>query len=83
MDLSNANGTAVYRARRPRAEPLDRRGLHAELETHMSDQPPEPEPPPEEPYQLPGTEPAWEPATLPNRGLTAADAAAFLPKDIG
>jgi hypothetical protein len=40
------------------------------------------QPPPEEPYQIEGTEPAWEPATLPNRPLTAADAAPFVPKII-
>lgn len=40
------------------------------------------EPPPEEPCELPGTDPAWEPGTLPNRGLTAAGAACFVPKII-
>jgi hypothetical protein len=38
------------------------------------------EPPPEQPYELPGTQPAWEPATLPDRPLTAAAAACFVPK---
>ena len=42
----------------------------------------EPQPPPEQPYQLEGTEPAWEPDTLPNRPLTAAGAAPFVPKII-
>jgi hypothetical protein len=42
----------------------------------------DPQPPPEEPYELPGTEPAWEPATLPDRPLTAKDAAPLLAKDI-
>lgn len=40
------------------------------------------QPPPEEPYELPGTEPAWEPDMLPNRPLTAKDAAPFVPKVI-
>jgi hypothetical protein len=40
------------------------------------------EPPPEEPYELPGTTAAYEPSTLPNRPLTAADAAPFVPKII-
>lgn len=48
----------------------------------MSDQPPEPTPPNID-DDLPGTSPAWEPNTMPNRPLTAAAAAAFLPKDIG
>jgi hypothetical protein len=40
------------------------------------------EPPAEEPYSLPGTEPALEPDTLPDRPLTAAGAACFVPKII-
>jgi len=43
---------------------------------------PDPEPPPEEPYTLPGTTPAFEPATLPNRPVTATDAAPFIQKII-
>ena len=42
----------------------------------------EPDPSGEEPYQLPGTEPALEPGTLPEQPLTAAKAAALIPKEI-
>jgi hypothetical protein len=43
----------------------------------------QPAPPPEQPYQLPGTQPAWEPFTLPERPMTAKDAAPLVPKVIG